>query len=336
MRFIKYIFKRLLFIFPQLLGISFVAFMLVRLLPGNPANIIAGGFATEETIQRIEQKMGFDKPLLTQYIIYLENVSKGDFGTSWYTSNPVVVDFSQRIPATLELVTLSLFIALIIGIPLGILASGKKKNASNKLVFFYSLLSGSLPDFWVGLILIYFLYYVLNILPAPIGRIALNIPPPTTITGMYTIDSLLTGNWQALSSSVKHLIMPVMTLVFVNMAAIIKMTRSSMEDVLESDYIYYLRSNGSNNFTIMKRALRNALPPIITIVAILYGYLISGAVLVESVFGWGGLGQYAVQSIKNSDFAPIQAFVLVTAVLTLVIYLVVDLLYFILDPRIKE
>ncbi len=334
MRFLRYIAKRLVFLVPQLFGISFISFMLIRLLPGNPANIIAGGFATQETIKRIEIKMGLDKPLLTQYIIYLKNVLQGDFGTSWYTSNPVLTDFAQRVPATLELVTLSLLIALLLGIPLGVFSAARKKGWANRLVFFYSLLSGSLPDFWVGLILIFFLYYILHFLPAPLGRIDIAVPPPARITGMYLVDSLLTKDWTAFASSAKHLLMPVATLVFVNMAAIIKMTRSSMEDVLQSDFVYYLRAAGSTDGYVRRKALRNALPPVITIIAVLYGYLISGAVLVETVFGWGGLGQYAVQSITNSDFAPIQGFVLVTAILTLVLYLVVDLFYFFLDPRI--
>ncbi len=330
---LKYVGKRLLFLIPQLLGISLIAFTLLRLLPGNPAHIIAGGFATEETIQRIEQQLGLDQPLPIQYWYYLRNVLHGDLGTSWYTSNPVIVDFAQRIPATLELVTLSLLVAVLLGIPLGVFSAANPKGGASRLVFFYSLLSGSLPDFWVGLILIFIFYFNLGVLPAPLGRLDLSIIPPTRITGMYLVDSLLTGNGRAFISSAQHLVLPVLTLAFVNMGAILKMTRSTMEELLRSDFVYYLRASGSRDSYVMRQTLRNALPPVITITAVLYGYLLSGAVLVEAVFGWGGLGQYAVQSIANSDFAPIQGFVLVTAVFTLFLYLIVDLLYFMLDPR---
>ncbi len=324
-----------MYVFPQMIGISIITFILIRLLPGNPASIMAGGFATEETIKAIEVKLGLDQPLYMQYFIYVKNVFNGDLGTSWYTGNPVAQDLLQRVPATLELLLLALFFAFLIGVPLGLYAAFKKGGVADRIVKNYGLLAGSLPDFWFGLILIFIFYHLLGWLPAPMGRLDLAIMVPPRVTGFLLIDSLLNGNIPALKSTVQHLILPVATLTFVNMAAIVKMTRSTVEELMDSGFLYFGQACGWKIDRSRKVALKNALPPIITITAVLFSFLFSGAVLVETVFGWGGVGQYAVQSVINSDFAPIQAFVLVAAVLNLLVYLVVDLIHFAIDPRIR-
>jgi ABC-type dipeptide/oligopeptide/nickel transport system permease component len=335
---IIYIGKRLLYLIPQLLGISFVTFVLVRMLPGNPARMMAGPMASEEGIRLIETKMGLHEPIPVQFLMYIKRVVNGDLGTSWYTSNPVSVDLYARFPATLELISIVMFLIVVIMIPVGVITvlpkQGFLKKIVDRIVTVYGLLAGALPDFWLGLIFIFLFYSVLNIVPVPSGRLDIWVMAPRSITGMYLIDSLLTLNTEAFVSSLKHLMLPVITLVFVYGSPILKMTRSTMAHVLNSQFIEYAKACGLSNLTIMRYALVNSLPPVVTLVGVIYGFLLGGAVLVENLFGWGGVGQYAVQSIVNQDFAAMQGFVLVAAVFTLAIYLVIDLIYFFLDPRI--
>jgi ABC-type dipeptide/oligopeptide/nickel transport system permease component len=338
LRLLAYVGRRLLYLLPQAIGISIVTFIIVRELPGNPAYMIAGPRATTEMIAKLQKDMGLDQPIWTQYWIYLRSILHGDFGSSWVTSNPVLVDLAKRVPATLELISLGLFFSLAIGIPLGAIAAlrQRRRSAIKTAANIYGSLAGAVPDFWLGLLLIFVFYGKLHWLPPPMGRVDLSVIPPARVTGFLTIDSLIAGDGEAFASAASHLVLPVVTLVFVYMAPIVKMTRSSMEEVLSSDYIDYSVALGLPRGSIFRRALHNALPPVVTIFGVLYGYLLGGAVLVESVFAWGGVGQYAVQSIVNADFAAIQAFVLIAAAFTLMVYLMVDLIYFALDPRLRR
>lgn len=337
-RILRYAAVRLLYLIPQAIGISIVTFVIVRALPGNPAFLIAGPRASEEMIARLESQMGLDQPIWYQYVLYLRDLLRGDFGTSWVTSNPVLVDLARKVPATLELITYGLLISLLIGIPLGAAAAirrSRRRSALRSVTSGYGSLAGAVPDFWFGLILIFLFYVQLGWSPPPMGRLAMIVLPPPSVTGFLTIDALIAGDFQAFRSALNYLALPVLTLVFVYMAPIVKMTRSSMEEVLDADHIGHGVALGLSERRIFRRALHNSLPPVITILGVLYGYLLGGAVLVESVFSWGGVGQYAVQSIVNSDFAAIQAFVLVAAAFTLVVYLLVDLVYFAVDPRLS-
>ncbi|MEX2236160.1 MAG: ABC transporter permease [Dehalococcoidia bacterium] len=336
MRVVLYIARRLLFVVPQAIGISVVTFVLVRVLPGDPALVLLGTNATESSIQAVEERLGLDKPLYEQYWLYIKDVAQGDLGTSLITGNPVREDLLDRLPATLELILLGLLLSLLIGIPLGVItALSGSKGWPDRLTSPYGLFAGSIPDFWVGLILILIFYRYLDWVPAPLGQIQIGVSPPDKITGMYVVDSVLTGNWEAFKSSGSRLILPLATLVFVYTAPIVKMTRSSMDEVLNSGFVDHFEALGLSRRSIVLKALKNALPPVVTILGVLFGYLLGGAVLVEIVFSWGGAGQYAVQAIANADFAAIQGFVLIAAVFSLLTYLVVDLLYFALDPRIK-
>lgn len=336
---LKYIGKRLLYLIPQLLGISFATFILIRMLPGNPARMMAGPMATEEGIRLIESQMGLDKSIIVQYGIYVKKALSGDLGVSWFTSNSVATDLASRFPATLELISVAMFFIILIMIPLGVITvlptKGWFKKILDRVVFVYGLLAGALPDFWLGLIFIFIFYSTLNIIPVPSGRIDMWISQPAQITGMYTVDSLLTLNWAALLSSMQYLALPVITLVFVYGSPILKMTRTTMVNMLNSQFVEYAKACGLSNFTILRYALHNSLPPVITLVAVIYGFLLGGAVLVENLFSWGGIGQYAVQAIANQDFSAMQGFVLVAAAFTLFIYFVIDLIYHFIDPRIK-
>jgi peptide/nickel transport system permease protein len=318
-----------------LIGILLVTFLLLKLIPGDPAVMMLGPFATDEGLARLRAELGLDRSIVEQFGIYLWRVLHWDLGTSWQTTMPVTSDLAQRFPATLELVTLSLLLALAIGLPLGVVGARNKDGIVRKFADYYGLAAGALPDFWFGLVLIFVFYTMLGMVPAPLGRIDFTIIPPPDVTGSLLIDSLISGNWPALKNAAGHLILPVLTLGIINAAPILKMTVSTMERMLEADFSRYAEMCGLPRNVVARKALRNSLPSIITIVSVLYGFLIGGAVLVEIVFSWGGAGQYAVQGVLNADLNPVLGFVLYSAILSLVIYLIVDLIYFAIDPRMR-
>jgi ABC-type dipeptide/oligopeptide/nickel transport system permease component len=330
-----YVLRRLLLLIPQVLGVTTVVFLLIRLLPGDPAYLIAGSLATKDVIESIREQLGLNRPLWEQYIIYLGNVARGDLGKSWLTSSQVSTDILQRFPATLELITLALILAFFIALPLGMMTALKPGGIVDRIATVYGMLAGSMPDFWWALVLIFVLFGNLQIVPAPIGRIDMALASPPQVTGLYTADSILAGDWDAFRSSLAHLALPAFTLAFVYAGPILKMTRSTISQVLLSSFIMYARASGLPGSAVTRYAVRNALLPVITMTGITYGYLIGGAVLIEQIFAWGGLGQYAVQAITSSDYMAVSGVVLATTVFSLLIYLVVDLLYLAVDPRIR-
>jgi ABC-type dipeptide/oligopeptide/nickel transport system permease component len=332
----RYLLRRLLFVVPQLVGITLITFLLVQLIPGDPARLMLGPLASEETIQRLREHLGLTRSLPEQYGVYVWHALQGDLGTSWRSTNAVAHDLGQRLPATLELITYSLLLAVLVAIPLGVRAARRPGKLSDRFSFGYGLVAGALPEFWLGLILILILYVKLGWAAAPNGRLDVDVSAPRDITGAFTLDALLTGNWTALRSAYSHLLLPVLTLALVTIGPILKMTRSTMQQMLTADFTRYARLCGLPEPLVARYALRNALPPIVTLVAVLYSFLIGGAVLVEVVFGWGGAGQYAVQGVLDADFAVVQGFVLVAAIISLVVYLIVDLIYFAIDPRITH
>jgi peptide/nickel transport system permease protein len=333
---VRYIGGRLLFLVPQIIGIVLVGFLLVKAVPGDPATLMLGPMATPESIARLKNELGLEKPLPVQFLIYIDRIAHGDLGKSWQTTQPVIEDLAVRFPATLELVTFSLLLALAIGIPCGIVSARRQRNTLARIAEFYGLVAGGLPDFWLALILIYVFYNLLGWVSSPIGRIDVLLVPPRTITGFYTIDGVIDGDWPAVRSAFAHLITPVLTLGLINAGPILKITQSAMEQMLEADFSLYARLCGLPEKLIVRHALRNALPSIVTVVSVIYGFLIGGAVLVETVFSWGGAGQYAVQGVLNADLNPVLGFVIFSALFSLVVYLIVDLLYLAIDPRIRE
>jgi ABC-type dipeptide/oligopeptide/nickel transport system permease component len=334
MRILAYVGRRLLFVAPQLLGIVLVSFLLVKSIPGDPAVLMLGPTATPEAIASLRSKLGLDHSLPVQFGIYLKDLVRGDLGTSWQTTRPVLEDLVQRFPATLELVSLGLLVAVLIGVPLGLASAFREKGLVARFADFYGLGAGALPDFWLALVLIFVFYTLLQWAPPPLGRIDLAVIPPPPVTGMLTVDSLVAGDWQAFRSAAAHLVLPVLTLGLVNAGPILKMTQSTVEKMLQSDFSRYEVLCGIPHRLVVRHALRNALPSIVTIISVLYGYLIGGAVLVEIVFSWGGAGQYAVQGVLNSDLYPVLGFVLFSAIFSLFVYLAVDLIYLAIDPRI--
>jgi ABC-type dipeptide/oligopeptide/nickel transport system permease component len=330
---LRYIAKRIPFVIPQLFGIILVSFFMVKLIPGDPAVMMLGPTASQQSLAALRDKMGLSKPLWQQFSYYIGDVLHGNLGTSWQTTRPVTEDLLQRFPATLELVTFGLLLAIAIGFPLGVAAARLQSGPVRKFADYYGLLAGAMPDFWLALVLIYIFYTRLGWIAAPLGRIDLAVVPPKTITGSLVVDSLLTGNIDALASSFGHLVLPVLTLGIINAGPILKMTQTMVTRTLASEFVQYAEICGLPRRVVLRQAVRAALPAIVTIISVLYGFLIGGAVLVEIVFSWGGAGQYAVQGVLNADVNPVLGFVVFSAVLSLVIYLVVDLIYYALDPR---
>jgi ABC-type dipeptide/oligopeptide/nickel transport system permease component len=324
-----------LVIIPQVWGISVIVFVLIRLIPGDPAYLFAGGTASQEQIAAVRHRLALDQSIPVQYGIYVKNFLHGDMGRSLVTSHPVADDILNRLPATLELITFALLVCLLVGIPLGALGARKPGGIADRLTGGYGLIAGSLPDFWWGLMLIFILFTVLHIVPAPVGQLDLGLSPSRSITHFYVIDALLAGEWDVFISACGHILLPGLTLAFVYGGPIVKHTRTSMTTVLNAPYLVYGAMCGLSRAVLFRYALRNALLPALTMTGLTYVYLISGAVLIETVFSWGGLGQYAVQAITSSDYAAVSGMVLVTTVLALLIYLALDIVYALIDPRIR-
>jgi peptide/nickel transport system permease protein len=320
-------------LFLAVFGVSIITFVVTRVLPGNPAYLIVGVQADQSTVDAVIDKLGLDKPIIEQYHLYMKQLFLGDFGTSWRTGNPVSFDLSSRWPATIELSSIAMIIAIIWAIPLGLISSIRKKSISDYIAKFLSGLGVAIPEFWLATLLILIFFAGFQIAPAPIGRILLS-SPPESITGMYILDSIITANWESLRASVSQIILPASTLAFTIGAPLLRVTRTFMKDVLDSQYIRSARAMGIPKMSIIFRhAFPNVLLPVSTMIAVLYGYLLGGTVLVEYVFSWPGMGKYAIDSINSSDYAPVMAVVVLSAVSYLLVYLLTDILHFFVDPR---
>jgi ABC-type dipeptide/oligopeptide/nickel transport system permease component len=336
MGFGRFLAARLLLVVPTLIGVTLITFTLTYLLPGNPALVKAGPLATPEHVKEMERRMGLDRPLRVQYWRYVSGLLRGDLGESSSTGRPVVEDFRQRIPATLELTLASLLIAAAIGIPLGVLAAVHRDTAIDHVSRLIGVGGVAMPSFWTGLLLLYVFFYLASVAPAPLGRIAPEVPAPTRITGLYVVDALLTADARALVSSLHQLMLPALTLGFAVMAPLTRMVRATMLEILESDFVKAAWASGlPRRRVIYGDALRNALIPLITLLGVIFGFLMAGNVVVEMVFAWPGLGNYAITALMTKDPAPIQSFVLFVAVVYVLINLTVDLLYGLADPRIR-
>ncbi|UYG16888.1 ABC transporter permease [Brachybacterium huguangmaarense] len=333
----RYLGRRLLAMIPALFGVLICVFLLTRVLPGDPARTLAGEQADPETVQRIRDQMGLDKPLWSQFVTYLSGVFHGDLGTAWHTGRPVLADLASRFPATVELALVALVIALVLGIPLGIISAVHRGRWVDHLGRIIGLTGASMPLFWLGMLVIYVFYFLLDVAPAPVGRLGDSINPPTHVTGLYLVDSLLSGDTVAFGSAANHIIWPALVLSTGALAMFSRMTRSAMLEILGQDYVRTAVSKGLRPRSVIgKHSLKNAAPPVLTVVGLELGQLLAGAVLTETIFTWPGIGSYITQSILATDYAPIQAFTLLAAVLYLVINLAVDLAQAAIDPRIRH
>jgi peptide/nickel transport system permease protein len=328
--------RRFVGVLAVMIGVSIITFAISHLVPADPVVAALGDHARDDQIAAFRAEYGLDKPLVDQYIIYVRGLLQGNLGISIRTRRPVIDDLRDFFPATLELSLAALLVSILFGIPAGVVSSLARNRWPDNLVRVFSLLGGSLPIFWLGLILIGIFYTQLGWLPGG-GRIDQFIDPPRTITGLYVVDSLLTGNWLALQSSVLHLILPAFTLGYYSTAVISRMMRSSMLEVLNQDYMRTARAKGlRERAVVVRHGLRNALIPTMTIVGVTFGSLLSGAVLTETIFSWPGLGRYATASAINLDFPAVMGVTLLAAIVYTFANLVVDLGYHLLDPRIQN
>jgi peptide/nickel transport system permease protein len=332
---IRYLLKRLLYVVPMLFGITLLTFLLIRLVPGNPVYSIVGENATPALIQAATERLGLDKPLHEQYLLWLASVARGDLGNSWATGQPVLPELIRRAPATFELLTVAWIVGISLGVFTGVVAALNKDRWPDHVTRVTSVLGISIPSFWLGLLLIFILFVNFKVVAAPLGRLSLSITPPPTITGFLLIDSLVAGRPTAFWDALSHLVLPALTGAFLISAPLHKQTRSAVLDVLNSDFIRYARASGLPARQIRSYALRNALIPVITRIGIIFSHSLGGVALVEVVFAWGGIGQYGLDAAVRNDFSPIQGFVLFAAVFAAVVYLAVDLLYPVVDPRIE-
>ena len=328
--------KRLITVIPTLIGVVIVTFLLTRALPGDPAAYFAGPAATKEAVEQVRVSLGLDKPLPIQFVRYVNDLVHGNLGNSLSTGRPVVTEIASRLPASAELTLLGLILSMVIAVPLGILAAVKQGSWIDHTCRVVATAGVSLPVFFTGLLLVYVFYYILGWSPAPLGRLDVFASPPTQITGFYLIDSLLTGNWSAFRSSLNQLLLPGLTLCIFSLAPIARMTRASMLTVLASEFIRTARASGLDSRTvIITYAFRNAMLPVVTTLGMVFSFLLGANVLVEKVFAWPGIGSYAVEALISSDFAPVQGFVLTMAILYVALNLLIDLLYGVIDPRVR-
>jgi ABC-type dipeptide/oligopeptide/nickel transport system permease component len=339
---IRFILRRLGISLLQLMGLVVAVFFLIRLLPADPVARLVGMNASPAAYAQAAHSLGLDQPLLTQFLRYIglahgsKGLLEGNLGTSWVTNTPVLTEIGQMLPVTIQLLTLSFVVTLLIAVPVGIASARRPGGWVDKIVFVYGLFGGSQPEFWWGLLFVFVFFFKLGIAPAPLGLVDPMLSPSPPITGFIIIDSILWGEFSILADVLYHLMLPVLTLVFILSGPIMKMVRQNMIRALQSDFILYAQAAGLSEHRITRYAFRVALAPSITLVGILYGVMLGGAVLVESVFSLGGIGQYAVRSVLAFDYPAIQGVVLVITGLSLVIYLILDILYAAIDPRVTH
>ena len=328
--------KRLLTVIPTLIGVVIVTFLLTRVLPGDPAVYFAGPAATPQSIAEIRKGLGLDRPLPEQFAHYVNDLAHGNFGNSLSTGRSVATEITSRLPASAELTLLGLILSLVIAVPLGILAAVKQGSWIDHSCRIVATAGVSLPVFFTGLLLVYGFYYQLGWSPAPIGRLDAFASTPPNITGFYLFDSLITGNFETFRAALGQLILPSATLAIFSLAPIARMTRASMLAVLASEFVRTARASGLDNRTvIITYAFRNAMLPVVTTLGMVFSFLLGANVLVEKVFAWPGIGSYAVEALLQSDFAPVQGFVLTMAVLYVALNLLIDILYGVIDPRVR-
>jgi peptide/nickel transport system permease protein len=333
---LKLIGKRLLAALPNIVGVVVITFILTRALPGDPAAYFAGGAATQEAVDQVRAQLGLNKPLLEQFFGYVAALARGDLGLSLTTGQPVLQELLARLPASLEMVLLALLLACAIALPLGVLAATKPGSWIDQLCRLVTTAGVSLPTFFTGLLLAYVFYFLLGWAPSPLGRLDPMFSPPATVTGLYLVDAPLAGDGAMWWAALKQLILPVVTMALFVLAPIARMTRASMLAVLSADFVRTARASGLSSTTVLVTyALRNALLPVVTTLGMVFGFMLGSSVIVEKVFGWPGVGSYAIDALTASDYAPVQGFVLAMGILFVLLNLVVDVLYVLIDPRVE-
>lgn len=328
--------KRLMTAVPSIIGVIIVTFLLTRVLPGDTAAYFAGPAATPEAIAEIRTKLGLDQPLPVQFLAYVKDLATGNLGTSLTTGQPVIADIRARLPASAELTLLGLILSVLVAVPLGILAAVKQGSWIDHLCRVVATAGVSLPVFFTGLLLVYVFYFKLGWAPAPLGRLDVFYSAPPDITGFYLVDSLLVADVETFRAAWSQIWLPAVTLAIFSLAPIARMTRASMLAVLASDFVRTARASGLKpRKVVLGYAFRNALLPVVTTLGMVFSFLLGANVLVEKVFAWPGIGSYAIEALITSDYAPVQGFVLAMAILYVLLNLLIDLVYGLIDPRVR-
>lgn len=330
-----YVARRLGLMVFVLFGVLVITFVVSHVIPADPVGAILGGNAPPEKVDALRAQLGLDKPLPEQFVAYLWGAVRGDLGRSLRTGRPVWDDIQQYFPATVELTMSAIFLAVILGVPMGVISAVRRNQAPDHAARLFSIVGVSMPVFWTGLVLMLLLYYRFGWLPGP-GRLDLAVLPPPSRTGLLLLDGLVARNWEAVRNALAHLIMPAFVLGYVATATIARITRSSMLDILSQDFIRTARAKGlREQVVILRHALRNALIPTVTIIGLVFGGLLEGSVLTETIFAWPGLGRYITTAYITLDYPAVMGGTLYIAVVFSIVNLVVDLTYAVLDPRIR-
>ncbi len=333
---IRYVLRRLVISVITVLGLSIVVFFISHVLPGDPAAARLGPDATPADISALRAKYGLDDPILVQLGRFLGGLFRGDLGTSISTGRPITTELFARLPATLELATAGLIVAIVIGFPLGMLAASRRGRVPDVVARVFAILGSSMAPFWLGLLLIFWLFSTAQIFPGPVGRLSIGSVPPPQLTGSYVIDSVLTGNWATAGDALSYLALPALTLGIGASAAIVKMVRSSMIATATSGYVRTAIAYGVKPSTVLwNDRLRNAMLQVLTAIGLVFGFLLGGNVIVEQLFSWPGMGSLAYNAVKANDLELLQGYVIVIGAIYIALNLVVDIVYGLVDPRIR-
>lgn len=333
---IRLILRRLLLMVPVLFGLLLLVFVLTRVVPADPAAVLAGEQATAAQVAELRAKLGLDRPIAVQLVRYLGEVLSGDFGTSLYTHRPVIVDLRERIPATIELAAATMLLAIAIGVPLGTVAAARHNGALDHLIRMLTIGGLAVASFWLALMLQLVFSMWLEWLPLR-GRIETGARPPPGLTGVYTLDYLLAGDLRGFADTLRHVALPAITLALPATATIARFTRSSVIETLQKDFVSWERAVGyPQRLILWKYVLRNSLSATLTQVGLLFGLLLSGSIVVEAVFSWPGLGDYLFNAITTADFRPVLAATLAIGVIYALVNLAVDIVQALVDPRVAE
>jgi len=334
--FLRLMARRLGAAVPGLVGVVVVTFFLMRALPGDPAAYFAGNAASKEAIEQVRAKLGLDKSLPEQFVIYVRDLARGDLGQSVTTGQPVRAEMLARLPASLELTLTALLLAVAVALPAGVLAATRPGSVVDQAVRVLTTAGVSLPTFFTGLLLVYVFYYLLGWAPSPTGRLDSLFPTPPKLTGFYLADSLLARDLEIFRACLKQIALPAVTMALFVMAPLARMTRASMLGVLGSDFIRTARASGLAGGTVLwTYAFRNAMLPVVTTLGMIFSFMLGANVLVEKVFAWPGIGSFALEALLASDYAPVQGFILTMATLYVLLNLGIDILYGLIDPRVR-
>jgi ABC-type dipeptide/oligopeptide/nickel transport system permease component len=330
-----YIVKRLLLVLVSLWALVTVAFLLVALLPTDPARAVAGQYATPEDIAAVAHKLGLDQPLWQRYLDFLGELLHGSLGTDIFTNVPIADEIGQRLPSTLELIILSMVVAAVVGLGLGALSAYYHRRWQDRVASGIVSVLQAVPDFIIAVVVLYLFFHVLGWLPGPEGQLSIATTRPPTVTGMILLDSLLAGQWDTFVDAVRHAVLPCLALGLALGALFARVSRVALREALESDQTRFARAMGLRESTVLRYAFLTSRTPILTYAAIMFASLVGGTAIIETVFNWNGVSQWSVQAMLANNFPGIQGFIVVAGTITLLVYVVLDVLTGILDPRLR-